>query len=141
MNLSRVTPELEVPVHPDDIYYTPKKIAEYRRVLIKIKPKLSPHTRRHLTKLDHGIIKTLTANHILQNQVAEDRRIYIDREITKRPKRIKKQEGQRVWNLQQILDARNPEVRRKVRLVRKRKPKRLIVIIPVPTNDEEIVQD
>jgi hypothetical protein len=138
-NLSRVTPELEVPVHPDDVYSTPKKIIEYRRVLTKIKPKLSPHTRRYLTKLDHGIMETLTANHILQNQVAEDRRVYIDREITRRSKRIEKQEGQRVWNLQQILDARNPEVRRKVRLVRKRKPKRLIVIIPVPINDEEIV--
>jgi hypothetical protein len=84
-------------------------------------------------------METLTANHILQNQVAEDRRACIDREITKRSKRIEKQEGQRVWNLQQILDARNPEVRHKVRLVRKRKPKRLIVIIPVPINDEEIV--
>jgi hypothetical protein len=26
-----------------------------------------------------------------------------------------------------------------VRLVRKRKPKRLIVVIPIPTNDEEVV--
>jgi hypothetical protein len=90
MNLSRVTPELEVSIHPDDVYSTPKKITEYRRVLTKIEPKLSPYIRRYLTKLDHGIMETLTANHILQNQVAEDRRVCIDREITKRSKRIEK---------------------------------------------------
>jgi hypothetical protein len=132
---------LEVFAHPDDVYSTPKNIREYWRVLIKIKPKLSPYSRRYLTKLDHGIMETLTANHILQNQMAEDRRVRIDHEITKRSKRIKKQEGQRVWNLQQILDARNGEVHRKVRLVRKRKPKRLIVIIPVPIEDDEMVLD
>lgn len=134
-------PQLEVPAHPDDVYSTPKKIRQYQTVLTKIKPKLSPHSRRYLTKLDHGIMETLTANHILQNQVAEDRRARIDQEIVKRSKRIEKQEGQRVWNLQQILDARNPEVHRQVRLVRKRKPKRLIVIIPVPIEDDEMVLD
>ena len=91
-------PQLEVPAHPDDVYSTPKKIREYRRVLTKIQPKLSPHSRRYLTKLDHGIMETLTANHILQNQVAEDRRARIDHEIAKRSKRIEKQEGQRVYN-------------------------------------------
>jgi hypothetical protein len=87
---------LEVPIYPDDIYSTLKKIIEYRRVLIKIKPKLLPYTRRYLTKLDYGIMETLTANYILQNQIVEDRRVCIDREITKRSKRIEKQEGQRV---------------------------------------------
>jgi hypothetical protein len=91
---------LKVPIHPDDVYSIPKNIIEYRRVLTKIKPKLSPYTRRYLTKLDYGIMETLTANHILQNQVTEDRRVRIDYEIAKRSKRIKKQEGQRVWNLQ-----------------------------------------
>ena len=83
-------------------------------------------------------METLTANHILQNQVAENRRAHIDHEIAKRSKRIEKQEGQRMWNLQQILYARNPEVHPQVRLVRKRKPKRLI---PVPIEDDEMILD
>jgi hypothetical protein len=64
-------PELEVPPHRDGIYGTPKTIAEYRELLARIEPKLSPHSQRHLTKLDHGIMETLTTNHVLQNQVAK----------------------------------------------------------------------
>ena len=131
-NLSRMTPELEVPPHPDGIYGTPKTIGEYKELLARIEPKLSPHSQRHLTKLDHGIMETLTANHVLQNQVAQDRKVRVDQEIVKRSKRIEKQEGQRVWNLQQVLDARDPNKRRKVKLIRKRKPKKLIVVIPIP---------
>ena len=77
-------------------------------------------------------METLTANHVLQNQVAQDRKVRVDQEIVKRSKRIEKQEGQRVWNLQQVLDARDPNKRRKVKLIRKRKPKKLIVVIPIP---------
>ena len=68
-NLGRVTPELEVPTHPESIYSTPKKTAEYRKVLAKIKVKLSLYSQRYLMKLDHGIIKTLTTNQIFQNQI------------------------------------------------------------------------
>jgi hypothetical protein len=77
-------------------------------------------------------METLTANYVLQNQVAYDRKVRVDQEIVKRSKRIEKQEGQRVWNLQQVLDARDPNNRRKVKLIRKRKPKKLIVVIPIP---------
>jgi hypothetical protein len=127
-----MTPELEVSPHPDGIYGTPKTIGEYKELLARIEPKLSPHSQRHLTKLDYGIMETLTANHVLQNQVAQDRKVRVDQEIVKRSKRIEKQEGQRVWNLQQVLDARDPNKRRKVKLIHKRKPKKLIVVIPIP---------
>jgi hypothetical protein len=104
--------------------------------LTRIKAKLSLESQRHLTKLDHGVMETITANQVLQNQVKQDRKVRIDYEITKRSKRIEKQEGQRVWNLQQVLDARNPDIHRKVKLVRKRKPKKLIVIIPTRISDD-----
>jgi hypothetical protein len=136
-NLERMTPELEVPAHPEGIYSTPKKATEYQDLLARIEAKLSPDSQRHLTKLDHGVMETLTANQVLQNQVKQDRKVRIDHEITKRSKRIEKQEGQRVWNLQQILDARNPDIHRKVKLIRKRKPKKLIVVIPVSISDSE----
>jgi hypothetical protein len=137
-NLSRMTPELEVPAHPQGGYSTPKKISEYRDILDKIEVKLSPHSQRHLTKLDHGLTETLTAYQMLQNQVAQDRKVRIDHEITKRSQRIEKQEGQRVLNLQQILNARNPDIHRKVKLIRKRKPKKLIVVIPIRIIDENV---
>lgn len=96
---------------------------------------MSPASQRHLVKLDHGIHQTLTTNQILQNQVRQDRKVRIDVEIVKRTKRIKKREDKRVWSLQEILDARNPEKRRQVKIKRKRKPKGLVVTIPVPIRD------
>ena len=73
-----MTPELKVPPHPNGIYNTPKTIREYKELLARIKPKLSPHSQRQLTKLDHRIMETLTANHVLQNQVAQDRKVRVD---------------------------------------------------------------
>jgi hypothetical protein len=43
-----------------------ERIAEYRAFLARIRPKLSPHSQRHLTKLDYGIMEILTANQVLQ---------------------------------------------------------------------------
>ena len=81
---------MEVPAHPEGVYSTPKKTIEYREVLAKIEAKLSPQSQRYLTKLDHGIMETLIANQILQNQIAQDRKVRIDYEIAKRSKRIEK---------------------------------------------------
>ncbi len=89
----RVTPELQSPQHPEDVYTTPIKVHEYQNVLALLEAKLSPSSQRHLTKLDHGIHQTLTANRVLQNEVTQSRRTRIDTEIAKRTKRIKKREG------------------------------------------------
>ena len=134
-NLMRATPELQCTPHPEGVYSTPNKIHEYQELLAQIEVKLSPHSQRHLIKLDHGIHQTLSANQVLQNQVAQDRKVKIDAEIVKRTKRIEKREGQRVWALQEVIDARNANIQRKVKVTKKRRPKRLIVAIPIPFPD------
>jgi hypothetical protein len=136
LNLLRATPELQPEPQSREVYTTPVKARDYQEVLALLEAKLSPISQRHLTKLDHGIHQTLTANQVLQNQVRQDRKVRIDAEIVKRTKRIQKQEDKRVWSLQEIKDARNPAIRRTVKIKRRRRPtKALIVTIPVPIRD------
>lgn len=88
-----------------------------------------------MVKLDHGIQAALIANAVLQNQVRQDRKVRIDTQIVTRTKRIKKKDDRRVWSLQEIINARNPEIRRQVKIKRRRRPKGLIVTIPIPFSE------
>jgi hypothetical protein len=58
----RATPELQPTPHPEGIYKTLIKVHEYQNILTQLEAKLSPSSQRYLTKLDHGIHQTLTAN-------------------------------------------------------------------------------
>jgi hypothetical protein len=134
-NFGRCTPDLELPAHPDGVYGTPTKISEFKELQERIEARVTPHTRRHVHKLARGAIHELTTSQILQSEVRDTRKRRMDVTLEKRSIRLKKGEEQRSMALAEVLEARRAAVAREVRILRRKRPKKLIVIIPVKKPD------
>jgi len=81
-------------------------------------------------------MQQLTANKVLINEIREIRTHSINKEITKRSKRLQKQADKRSWALQELIEARQGLKRARIVERRIRPVKKLILVLPVSFRPE-----
>lgn len=130
-NFGRTTPEYQPSQRIHGDLGTPKKVEDYERIARQLQIETTPSKHRKIRSLAHGAVQELTANQVLANDLRELRSHTVTKEVKKRTLRLQKEVQQRSWNLEQITQAR--ATLRACRIVkqRKRKPKSLILSIPI----------
>ena len=140
INCGRTTPQVVPPPSTtiqEGYPITPKKLEDYERLVAQIEAKASPGTRVAIRKLQRAAVQEYTANQVLTNEVKEVRQHAVDKEMKKRSARLEKQAQQRSWTLQQLIEARSRLRRVRIISQRKRRPKKLVLAIPIKRPNQE----
>ena len=88
-----------------------------------------------IRKLGKAAIQEACVNRILENKLREVRKRDIDEALSKRSKRIEKEANQRSWAFEEVYRAKTGQLRARIVEKRKRKPKKLIIAIPLKKPD------